>query len=218
MKSVRHLPTILVALLLVAKLHAQPAPHPPAAEPDSADTNRWSFSLAGWGYLVPNDQSYFSPSFTADRKWLHLEARYNYEDKDTGSLWAGYNLSVGHKVVLEVTPMLGAVFGNTTGIAPGCNVTLTYKRIELSSQCEYVFDLKDKSGNFFYTWNELSYAPTDWFRTGLAAQRTRAYQTPLDVQRGFFVGFSHKKLDFTTYVLNAGWTTPTVILALGFSF
>jgi len=213
----RQVPTIAIVVLLAAALQAQPATHPAPAKADSPD-KEWSFSASAWGYLVPNDRSYFSPSFTADRKWLHLEARYNYENKETGSLWAGYNLTVGQKVVLEVTPMLGAVFGNTTGIAPGCNVSLTYKRVAVTSQCEYVFDLKDKNGNFFYTWNELTYSPRDWFRAGLAAQRTRAYQTPLDVQRGFLVGFSHKDVDFTTYILNAGWTTPTVILALGYSF
>ena len=215
---VRHLSTVVVALLLLAEIQAQTTAHSSATDSEDAVSNQWAYSVSAWGYLVPNDQSYGSPTLTADRKWLHLEARYNYENKETGSLWAGYNWSVGQKLVLEVTPMLGAVFGKTTGIAPGCNVILTYKRVELSSQCEYVIDLKDKEGNFFYSWNELSYSPTDWFRAGLAAQRTRAYQTPLDVQRGFLVGFSHKKFGFTTYVLNAGWTEPTVILAVGFSF
>jgi len=214
----RHLKIMAIALLFLAQMRAQTAGNGSAQESEAAVSNQWSFSVAAWGYLVPNDQSYVSPTFTADRKWLHLEARYNYESKETGSLWAGYNWSVGDKLVLEITPMLGAVFGNTTGIAPGCNVILTYKRAELSSQCEYVIDLKDKAGNFFYSWNELSYSPTDWFRAGLAAQRTRAYQTPLGVQRGFFVGFSHKKFGFTTYVLNVGWTNPTVILAPSFNF
>ena len=61
--------------------------------------NQWSFSLATSGYLVPHDQSYVSPTFTADHRWLHLEARYNYEYQKTGSLWAGYNFSVGNKFV-----------------------------------------------------------------------------------------------------------------------
>jgi len=185
---------------------------------DDATAKQWSFSLSTFGYLVPHDQSYGSPVFTADHRWLHLEARYNYEAQETGSLWAGYNLSVGDRLVFEATPMLGAVFGNTTGIAPGCELALSYKKIELSTESEYVYDPSDNKNSFFYTWNELVYSPTDWFHAGLAAQRTRAYHTPLDVQRGFSVGFSHKSLDFTTYVFNAGWTDPTVVLALGFTF
>ena len=185
---------------------------------DDATGKQWSFSLSTLGYLVPQDQSYRSPIFTADHRWLHLEARYNYEDQETGSLWAGYNLSAGQRLVFEATPMLGAVFGNTTGIAPGCELALSYKKVEVSTEAEYVYDPSNSENSFLYSWNELIYSPTDWFHAGLVAQRTRAYHTPLDVQRGFSVGFSHKKLDFTTYVLNAGWTEPTVVLALGFHF
>ena len=127
-------------------------------------------------------------------------------------------MSFGEKVVLDATPMVGGIFGNTTGVAPGYLFTLSYKKVSLYSEGEFVFDTKNSGGNFFYNWNELTYSPTDWVRFGLASQRTRAYQTPLDVQRGFFAGFSYKVLDFTTYVFNAGWTDPTVVLAIGFKF
>jgi hypothetical protein len=190
----------------------------PGQQNEQADSNAWSFAAAGYGYIVPDDQSYFSPTFRADRNWVHLEARYNYEDRKTGSLWLGYNVSFGEKVVLDVTPMVGGIFGNTTGVAPGYLFTLSYKKISLYSEGEFVFDTKNSGGNFFYNWNELTYSPTDWVRFGLASQRTRAYQTPLDVQRGFFAGFSYQRLDFTTYVFNAGWTDPTVVLAMGFKF
>ena len=185
---------------------------------DDATGKQWSFSLSTLGYLVPQDQSYGSPVFTADHRWLHLEARYNYGDQETGSLWAGYNFGAGHRLELEVTPMLGAVFGNTTGIAPGCELAVHYKKVELSVEAEYVYAPSDSKNSFFYSWNELVYSPTDWFHAGLVSQRTRAYHTPLDLQRGFSAGFSHKQWDFTTYVLNAGWTQPTVVLALRLHF
>jgi hypothetical protein len=47
--------------------------------------------------------------------WLHLEARYNYENLRTGSVWVGYNFSAGKKLVLDVAPVLGGVFGRTHG-------------------------------------------------------------------------------------------------------
>ncbi|HST10867.1 MAG TPA: hypothetical protein VLL05_10860 [Terriglobales bacterium] len=190
----------------------------PLQQTEQVDRNTWSFTAAGYGYIIPDDQSYFSPTFRADRNWVHLEARYNYEDRKTGSLWLGYNVSFGEKVVLDATPMVGGIFGNTTGVAPGYLFTLSYKKVSLYSEGEFVFDTKNSGGNFFYNWNELTYSPSDWVRFGLASQRTRAYQTPLDVQRGLFAGFSYKGLDFTTYVFNAGWTDPTVVLAIGFKF
>jgi hypothetical protein len=154
----------------------------------------------------------------ADRNWLHLEARYNYENQHTGSAWFGYNLNVGDKVELAVTPMLGAVFGDMQGIAPGYEFSLAWKKLELSSDGEYVFDTRDSSESFFYSWDEFVYSPADWFHAGLVAQRTRAYQTPLDIQRGFSVGVAHKNIDFTVYTFNAGWTDPTVVLNLSFNF
>jgi len=206
-------------VFLAANMWAQgTGPVVPPEQVEEADSHAWSFAVAGYGYIVPDDQSYFSPTFRADRNWVHLEARYNYEDHKTGSLWFGYNLSFGEKVVVDVTPMVGGVFGNTTGVAPGYLFTLSYKKISLYSEGEFVLDAKDSANNFFYNWNELTYSPTDWFRFGLASQRTRVYQTPLDVQRGFFAGFTYRRLDFSTYVFNVGWTHPTVLLAMGFNF
>jgi hypothetical protein len=218
MTSTPHLGALAAVILLTGHLLAQTTTDNAPAGSADAGTHPWSFSLSTYGYIVPHDRSYASPTFTADHGWLHLEARYNYENQETGSLWIGYNLSVGDKLVLEATPMIGGVFGNTTGIAPGYGVSLTYKRFELSTQGEYVFDTKDRTGSFFYVWNELTYSPLGWFRTGLVSQRTRAYHTELDVQRGLLAGFSHKRVDFTIYIFNAGWTDPTVVLALGFKF
>jgi hypothetical protein len=174
-------------------------------------------SLTADGYAVPHAQFYVSPVIAADRGWLHLEGRYNYENQKTGSFWVGYNFSVGSALALRVTPMVGGVFGDTAGIAPGCEVSLTYKRFELASTQEYVFDTKERSESFFYSWPQLTYSPRDWLHLGIVAQRTKAYHTDLGVQRGVLAGFSHKKVTFTTYVFNAGWTEPTVVLELVYS-
>jgi len=48
-------------------------------------------------------------------------------------LWVRYNFSVGHKLVFDATPMIGGVFGNTTGVAPGNEASLSYKRMVLAS-------------------------------------------------------------------------------------
>lgn len=214
---VSHFATLAMVFLFISHVPGQTTD---AQTSDSDDTagKQWAFSLSAFGYLIPNDQSYGSPTFTADHQWLHLEARYNYEAQQTGSLWVGYNLRVGDKLVLEATPILGAVFGNITGIAPGCELNISYQKVALSSQIEYVFDTSNSRNSFLYSWNELVYSPTNWFHAGLVSQRTRAYHTSLDVERGFSVGLAHKSVDFTTYIFNAGWTDPTVVLALSFKF
>jgi hypothetical protein len=190
---------------------------PPSPSPDAAQS-AWSFNASAYTYLVPDSENYVNPNFTADRGRLHLEARYNYEAQKAGSLWVGRNFEVGDKLVLAVTPMVGGVFGDLNGIAPGYNLSLSYCKVELSSQTEYVFDLQDRSGNFFYTWSELTYSPVEWFRAGLVVQRTKAYETEFDIQRGLLAGFSYKKLDFTAHAFNFGWTDPTVVLAVAVNF
>ena len=177
----------------------------------------WSFSASAYTYLVPDDRDYVQPTLTFDRKWLHVEARYNYESLDTGSVWLGYNFSGGEKLAWEFTPMLGGVFGETRGIAPGYKGSLSWWKLELYSEGEYIFDAGDSSENFFYTWSELSLAPVEWFRFGVAVQRTKLYETDFDVQRGFLVGFSFKRLDLTTYVFNPD-DKPTFVFAVGLRF
>jgi hypothetical protein len=97
-------------------------------------------------------------------------------------------------------------------------MSLTYRRVSLSSSGEYVFDTKNRDGSFFYSWPQLTYQPLDWFHVGLVAQRTKAYHTNLDTQRGFLIGFSHRKAQFTTYVFNPGLSDTTVVFELGWSF
>ena len=167
---------------------------------------------------MPQGQSYLSPTLTVDRGRLHVEARYNYEALRTASLWMGYNMSAGKKVLLEATPMIGEVFGNTNGIAPGLQFTVTYRNLQLYSTNEYVFDTTTKAGNFFYTWTQLTYSPLEWFTFGYVVQRTRAYQTPLEIQRGLLVGFTYKKVDFTTQIFNIGETDPTTVLSMVYRF
>ncbi len=182
------------------------------------DGKDWSFSVSAYTYIVPDDREYVQPTITADRDWLHLEARYNYENLDTGSAWIGYNFSGGKKLAWEFTPMLGGVFGDTTGIAPGYKGSLSWWKLELYSEGEYLFDTGISSDSFFYNWSELTLAPVDWFRFGLVAQRTRLYQTDRDIQRGVLVGFSLKHVDLTGYVLNPDESKPTFIIAVGLTF
>ena len=191
---------------------APQAPAPGAAE------KTWSFYASAYTYILSDRRDYVQPTLAADRGWLHLEGRFNYEDLDTGSAWFGYNFSVGETLALEVTPIVGAVFGNTTGIAPGYKASLSWRSLELSSETEYVFDTTDSAGSFLYTWLELAWAPVEWCRVGMVVQRTKAYQTEFDIQRGVLVGVSYRRADVTAYVLNPDASRPTGVVAVGLRF
>ena len=217
-------PVVALGFLAVAAIGRAQTPSatstnntPPSATEATAE-RKWSFSASAYAYFVPDSREYVQPTVTADRDWLHLEARYNYEDLETGSVWVGYNFSGGEKLAWEFTPMLGGVFGNTTGLAPGYKGSLSWWKLELYSEGEYVWDTGDSSGSFFYNWSELTLSPVDWFRFGLVTQRTRVYETEHDVQRGLLAGFSWKMIDLTAYVFNLDDSRPTVVASIGVTF
>ena len=178
----------------------------------------WEISASLYAYSPPDSQSYLQPTIRADRGKLHLEARHNYEALDTGSVWIGYNLSFGEELKLDLTPMLGAVFGKTNGLAPGYELTLSWRKFQFYSEGEYVFDKDVSSDSYFYMWSEVTYAPVEWFQFGLVGQRTRAYQTEVDTQRGLLARFIYKKMDLTGYVFNPGTDYPTYVVSVGVSF
>jgi hypothetical protein len=204
--------------LLAVAAHAasrddeQPGTEAPAPQPV------WSLSPSVYTYVLPHGRSYANPNFAADRGRLHLEARYDYEDLDTGSLWLGYNLSWGTDLALGLTPMLGGVVGHTTGVAPGYLVSAGWRGIAFSGQGEYLVDTTHRGDSFFYTWTELSEAPVDWARFGLVIQRTKVYAAAADIQRGVLVGFSYEPVEFTTYVLGIGQGAPTIVFGLAAEF
>ena len=185
---------------------------------DETAESEWECSLSTSTYLVQNGRDYVNPNLVADRGWLHLEARYNYEAIKTGSLWLGYNFSFGKKLAFEVTPMFGGVFGDITGIAPGYTISISYQPIEFFTQGEYFFDAGNRSGNFFYTWSELSCAPVTWFRAGIVLDRTKALGSNFEIRRGPLVGFKYKKVDFTTYWLSPGSRDAVFIFTVALNF
>jgi hypothetical protein len=197
---------------------ARPQPHSAAPNATAPDAQPWEYSLTVDGYIIEGQDGYASPTFAADRGWLHLEARYNYENLRTGSLWVGYNFSWGKTWQFAVTPMIGGVFGRTNGIAPGCEASLAWRKLTFSIDNEYVFDTTSKSGNFYYSWPQITYQPTGWLKFGGVAQRTKTFETNYDMQRGFLVGVMRKKLEFTTYVFGPGTSSTSVVLELGASF
>jgi hypothetical protein len=185
---------------------------------DETAENEWEYSLSTSTYLVQHGRDYVNPNLVADRGWVHLEARYNYEAIKTGSLWLGYNFSFGKQLAFEVTPMFGGVFGDITGLAPGYTISISYEPIEFFTQGEYFFDAGNRSGNFFYSWSELSCAPVTWFRAGIVLDRTRALGSNFEIRRGPLVGFKYKKVDFTTYWLSPGSRDATFIFTVALNF
>lgn len=209
---------LFASVCLAATARAQDA-GAATATPDELSLGgpAWSFGASVYSYLVPGED-FLQPTITADRDWLHLEARYNYEDIDTGSLWVGWNLTFGDEVSVEFTPMLGGVFGATEGVALGYKGSVSWWQLEFYSEGELLYDTERSSDSYFYNWSELTVAVTDWLQVGVSVQRTRAYETDLDIQRGFVVGTTLGDFDLRAYVFNPDESKPVVILGAGLTF
>jgi hypothetical protein len=168
--------------------------------------------------VLREETGYFQPTLAVNHGGLHLEGRYNYEARETGSAWVGWNFSFGEELRLGLTPMAGGVFGQTKGIAPGLTLTLEWGPLALWHQSEYLFDLADSAQSFFYVWSEISLTGPEWLRVGLVLQRTRAFQTDTEVQGGPLVGFMFWKLSATVYLFAPGQVDQFVVVAASGSF
>jgi hypothetical protein len=131
---------------------------------------------------------------------------------------AGYNFSGGETVEWELSPIVGAVFGETDGVAPGYKGSLNWSKLGIYSESEYVVDTGDTSNSFLYNWSEFTVSPREALRFGLVVQRTRAYQTDRDVQRGLIVGYSYRRAELTACVFNPDEDKPTFAFSVGSRF
>ena len=200
-----------MTLALVASLGAASAAV--AAEPAKV----WEFSAALTGYDAADSPDYWNPTITADYGRLHLEAQYQYEALDTCSAWIGVSFSAGKSWKFQARLLAGAIFGTLEGVAPRVDLSLTRAWFEATTSCEYVFDTENRHEDFFYSWTEIAGYPTDWFRVGVAAQRTRVYETDVVVQRGPFVGFTIHAWDISAYAFDP-LDEPAYVLTVTYRF
>jgi hypothetical protein len=185
-------------------------------QPDSKK-NKWAVEASALLYFIPDD-FFVLPIVKADKNKLHLEGRYNYEDRKTVSFFGGYNFTGGNKIEYTITPMLGIALGNSDGIAPGLEMDFTWGKFELYSEMEYLFEFNEKSNSYYYNWTEFTFAPKEWLWVGITGQRTRLYQTSLDIQRGLLAGLSWKNASVSGYLFNPFTDDTFGILSLSISF
>jgi hypothetical protein len=198
------------ALLLAA---AEAGAAEPAAGP-GPEAPSWSWSASAYQYWLPADSDYLLGIATADHGALHLEARWQYEDLRSASVFAGWTFEAGEALRLEVTPMAGAVFGRTNGLVPGLELDLAWRWLELYAEAEYVVDLEDTGASYFYLWSELTASPAEWLALGLVGQRTRQVKTSVEVQRGLLGRLTLGALAATVYAFNPATPDWYVVTAL----
>jgi hypothetical protein len=186
------------------------------AKTDSSHT--WSFYAEGDYTVFPSGIALLTLIGMANKKKWHFEMRYNYEGRNTGSAFVGLNEEFGNKLKLQITPLAGVVFGAFTGVVPGLELDLSYKKLDFNTQIEYVVDVSGMDDNFFYATINLGASFFKNFKGGLTVQRTRLYETALDLQRGFFAQYSFWKLTAQLSYFNPFSSSTLFIATLSANF
>jgi hypothetical protein len=207
----------LVSSAALAKRRDAPA-QTAESHPSDTDLERgWSFAASAYAYVVPETAAFVQPTLAIDHSSAHVELRYNYEALETGSAWLGVNTHAGDDVELDLTQMIGCTFGSAPGLLVGYELTIAWWQLELYSEGELSWDPSGALESYFYTWTELRLALVDGLCIGGVVQRTRAFESQLDLQRGFLAGLDFEPVAATVYLFNPD-RAPTFVLGLDVRF
>jgi len=197
-------PAARALLLLSSSMETVSTPEVAQVDAPAAEAEDWELSGTVLYSDPPGSEDRLTPILYANRGQLHLEARYNYEDLETGSVWVGWNCESGEELTTTVTPMFGVVAGETDGIAPGLELDMGWKGFSWYAEAEYLIGLDDRDDDFFYMWSTLTYGFTDWLDAGLVTERTKLVDTDYSVQRGLALQLHKGGVGLSLYAYNIG--------------
>lgn len=150
-----------------------------------------------------------------NKKNWYAEARYNYEEARTLSLYFGKVYSGKGAFGYSIVPLFGGVVGRFNGGSAGLNMDLEYKQFYFSSQSQYTFSLDDEINNFYFSWSEVGYQPLDWVYAGMALQETYFPQTTEHLSHpGLVVGFSYRQWTLPVYGFKTGKSSEAFVCSI----
>ncbi|HEY6170635.1 MAG TPA: hypothetical protein VIX80_00110 [Candidatus Kapabacteria bacterium] len=185
---IRSLIIVLASFLLAAPLAAQ----------EPARDSLWSSEVSLYYYFLPHQDDFPTLIGYADHGALHLEARYNYEDLKTASVFGGYNFEFSVTLTddptqFSIIPMIGFAFGRTDAIIPGLELRMIDDIFDVYFEYEYTITLPNEETNFFYSWTEIAMTPIENFRAGGAITSTRLLHSEHDGSVGIFGEYTFGK-------------------------
>lgn len=159
--------------------------------------------IENYNILSPGKAAVWIPviHYKGNRQF-YAEARYNYEELNTGSVYAGRSFEKGRNIKYTVTPMAGIVFGQYNGVSAAANSTADYGRFNFSCQLQYTIHAKDRTENFYYNWSELSYSFWGKLYGGISLQQTLLYKNKPETTAGLLVGYSSGKVTIPVYLFS----------------
>jgi hypothetical protein len=142
------------------------------------------------------------------------EARFNYEEARTFSLYGGKTFSKRNDLSFSVTPVIGLVWGKFKGGSAGVDLEMDYGRLTFCSAVQYTRSGSDRRSDFFYAWSELGCQVTSRFYMGLALQQTCVWRTGLNWDPGLQIGFLINKWTFPLYIFDPAGSNRHFVLGV----
>ena len=215
MKAAQRAFVALTAVIAMSALANEYEPSGRRASPPTKPS--WDFAITAYPTVVRDGENYTSVIAAADRGPLHLEARYNYESIGARSAFAGWTFSGGEAITWELTPLLGGAWGTTKAFVPGLEVSVAWGKLDFYSEAEYVRS-SERTERYLYSWNELGFRPVEWLRIGVAGQRTNAYGSERDIQRGPFAQVTWGPVTIGGFWFNPGSSSQIFVGSIGATF
>lgn len=156
-------------------------------------------------------------NYETNNHW-YTEARFNYEELNSLSLYVGKNFTREGKLSYSIIPLVGGVAGKFRGASTGFNAVVEYSDFFFSTQSQYTVSFYSNHSDFFFSWCELGYQPWKWFYAGLTVQQTYLQEAEsICSEPGIVVGFSMGRFTFPLYVFNPLSNSNYFVLGLNLS-
>jgi hypothetical protein len=187
-----------------------------------AFTAAWTQSAGGveqMYYMRAGENSTMVPRahFTSGNNW-YGEARYNYDDLQTFSMYGGKTFSKKGNWSYSATPLIGGLIGKMNGGSFGLNMDLSYQNLFISTQSQYTFSLEESNDKFLYSWTELGYQAMPWLYGGMALQQTNIYRTNGKLEPGCMLGLSIRNWTVPLYVFNPAGKEMNFVLGFNWEW
>lgn len=170
-------------------------------------------------YMQPKSLGFVVPKVSYQGKggW-YTEARYNYEEIQTGSIHFGKKFSLSKSSNFQVTPMAGLCMGTLNAASIGSFVEVSANRFSFYSEPQYVYSFKDSSSSYFYSWSEALYNFSSSIYGGVAFQQTKAIAQAHLFEPGIVAGCTIKNFDIPLYCFSLFNSNKNFVLGVNWKW
>jgi len=159
-----------------------------------------------------------TPQFWLKTKKVYCEARYNYEDSNTLSLYFGKPIELSKKKDIELIPMIGGVIGISNGLSIAFSFQTETNNFTSSTQCNYFINKNSNSNNYLFDWSSITYKISKIIGVGGGLQITIPENNYAIIKSGPMASLSFNNFTIEMYGYNLWEKEKTFSIGLEYSF